>query len=330
MLDLEPLFASLEKPSGPEEGLAFSAHSIPGYEGFRIAKDVGGRPCILISTSGTHGLTGGPAVALEHLRVAHHVRCRIVQSDGQIEEDTFSVLCCTSEETLLHAYFLRVGAVIVTSLAITPQKKQLVSVVNNLTELFRALTKPARKSIQGLWAELFLIERSLNPTDLVRCWHIFPEERFDFNAGEQRIEVKSAAGRTRQHTFSLEQLTPPDGTVAIIASVVVERAGGGISIASLVKNISSSLSNAEDVLHLEFTVAQTLGDTWYYANDDLFDYELATKSLEFFDVRSIPSVSRAVPPEVSHVRFQVDLMNTEPISRRKYRGMGGIFKVAIR
>ncbi|MCZ7554569.1 MAG: PD-(D/E)XK motif protein [Anaerolineales bacterium] len=330
MLDLEPLFVSLEKPSGSEDSLAFSAHSVPGYDGFRIAKDFGGRPCILISTSGVHSSMGTAPVALEHLKIAHHLRCRIVQSDGQIEEDVFSVLYCTSDEPLLHTYFLRVGAVIISSLGITPQQGQLVSVVNGLIELFRALTKPAKKSIQGLWAELLLIERSLNPTELVRCWHIFPEERFDFNAGEQRIEVKSAVGRTRQHTFSLEQLIPPDGTAVIIASVLVERAGGGMSIASLIKNISSSLSSAEDVLHLELTVAQTLGDTWYYANDDLFDYELAKKSLEFFDVRSVPSVNRAVPAGVSHVRFQADLTNTEPISRREYRGMGGIFRVAIR
>ena len=57
------------------------------------------------------------------------------------------------------------------------------------------------------------------------------EDLYDFNEGNHRIEVKSAQGELRRHHFSLAQLLPPAGTTLAIVSVLVNRAGGGTSIA---------------------------------------------------------------------------------------------------
>ena len=94
--------------------------------------------------------------------------------------------------------------------------------MDRLIELFRAMTTPSRKSVQGLWAELFLIAQSRQPTILVDAWHMLPEDRYDFAMDDQRIEVKSFSGSLRQHHFSLEQLQPPEGVKTLIASMLVE------------------------------------------------------------------------------------------------------------
>lgn len=71
--------------------------------------------------------------------------------------------------------------------------------MNQLIELFRAIAKPARKSLQGLWAELFLISRAHQPAILVNAWHTVVEDRYGFAVDNQRIEVKGFSGQIRQH-----------------------------------------------------------------------------------------------------------------------------------
>lgn len=331
MLDLEPQFLELETPKGKEGSFQFAAQSIPGYVGFRIAKDSSSRPCILINAEKMVMPTPSSApIVLKHLRVLPRVKCRIIHDGGHTEEGNFSVLSCISDDPRLHKYFLRIGSVVISSLSTEPKHEELLAVFNSLVDLFRSLSNPSRKSLQGLWAELFVIERSHNPGELVRSWHIFPEDRYDFSKGKQRLEVKSTAGRSRQHMFSLEQLIPPADTIAVVASVIIERAGGGVSIDQLVQSIASRLISAEEILHLELTVAKTLGELWDETREDCFDYELAKQTLEFFDTRSVPSISHdSIPPEISHVRFQSNLDGTPPINRLDYRRMGGIFKAAL-
>ena len=57
---------------------------------------------------------------------------------------------------------------------------------------------------------------------------------------DQRIEVKSVLGRNRQHYFSLEQLHPPEGVRALVASVFIERSQAGVSITDLTEEITKS------------------------------------------------------------------------------------------
>jgi hypothetical protein len=85
-----------------------------------------------------------------------------------------------------------------------------------------------RKSVQGLWAELFLMARLRDPSALVAAWHSQLGDLYDFSAGSQRIEVKSAIGRIRRHHFTLEQVLPIPRTRVLIASVLVERGRGYI------------------------------------------------------------------------------------------------------
>ena len=65
---------------------------------------------------------------------------------------------------------------------------------------------------------------------MAAAWHRDPVEHFDSRAGPQRIEVKSSTSRKREHFFSLEQLTPAGGSRIVVASVFVERVGGGVSL----------------------------------------------------------------------------------------------------
>jgi hypothetical protein len=223
--DLYELFESLVLPLERPTGRSLSAVGIPGAGSHRLAKDVGGSPCLLLRQPASASPT--PPIRLQNLLVPYGVPCAISHSDGQQEDGTFTIIKCSSADPSLFPHFLRILSPIITTLGPTPTAAAVRRAISGLVDLFQALTAPAKKSIQGLWAELLIIRRSADPVTLVAAWHGLPIERIDFLRGKQRIEVKSSSNRRRVHHFSLEQLTPPASARLVVASLFVEPVGGG-------------------------------------------------------------------------------------------------------
>lgn len=331
MLDLVALFNSFQPPDiTAEQTPRFSAQPVPGYEQHRLAKDAHNTPTLLIAVTGAAGKDRSIPIKLENLTVQYDMHCRVSRSDGNIEEGLFTVVRCTGRDEALHIYFLRCIGALIISLGMTPSRLDVAHTIKNLTTLFRAMTEKPRKSVQGLWAELLLIARAPDTAAAVSAWHITPGDRYDFNAGNQRIEVKSTSMRVRQHYFSLEQLCPPTQTTLLIASLFVEYAGAGTSIMELAERIRTRISNHPDLLlHIDQIISLTLGENWRDALEARFDVELAEESLAFFDINAIPTVDRILPLGVSDVRFKSDLTNSPSLNIQDVRALGGLFQAAL-
>ena len=208
----------------------------------------------------------------------YDLNCRVSRLDGTFETGRFTVVRCTGEDSTLQDYFLKVASTILVTLKDQPTQSDVADAMNRLIELFRAIGQSPRKSIQGLWAELFLISQARQPAILVDAWHIVPEDRYDFAIDNQRIEVKSFTGSIRLHHFSLEQLHPPEGVKALVASVSVENSQAGVSIEDLRGKIQIRLSNNLDaLLHIDRVIALTLGDAWQQASDARFDERISRR-----------------------------------------------------
>ncbi len=332
MLDLVALFNSFQPPDATlDQAARFTARSIPGYERHRLAKDVHDIPSLLISVTDAPGRERPIPIKLEHLTVQYDVDCRISRSGGNVEEGRFTVVRCTGIDKALHTYFLRIIGAIVISLGTAPSRQDVAHAINNLIVLFRTMSEKPHKSVQGLWAELFLIVRAHDTAAMVASWHVTPGDRYDFSVGNQRIEVKSTSARVRQHYFSLEQLCPPIDTTLLIASLFVEYAGGGTSVMELAEQIRSCISDKPDLLlYVDWIISLTLGERWRDALEDRFDVELAEDSLSFFEATSIPMVNRNLPASVSEVRFKSDLTNCPPADIDHFRVLGGLFLAALR
>jgi hypothetical protein len=226
-----------------------------------------------------------------------------------LEEDRFSIVRCVGDDPALHTYFLRVAAVLLMELGVYPSSTSVSRAIDRLIELFRAMARAPRKSVRGLWGELYLIAQAPDPTLLVSAWHALPEDLYDFNMGSQRIEVKSASNRIREHHFSLDQLHPPDGTKVVVASLFVERAGAGTSATDLIDQVRGLVgSNSNLLSHIDQIVGLTLGADWRHAAEDRFDRETANSSLSFYASDTIPKVSTALPAAVSAVHFRLRLL----------------------
>jgi hypothetical protein len=117
---------------------------------------------------------------------------------------------------------------------------------------------------------------------LLDAWHADPQDRFDFTFGKTRLEVKTSANRQRCHDFSFEQCTPSVDTNAILASMFVETAGGGLSLEALVARLQARFSSRPElIVKLHAVVADALGSALAQGLSQRFDEQLAVSTLAF-------------------------------------------------
>lgn len=297
----------------PETGQAddvtrLSATPIPGFGRHRLARCANSAPAILVASRDQLHCNYAAPVVLEHLAIQYDTECRILQPTGMSERGIFTLITCVDPDPQLRSYFLRIAGVVIEAVGDNPSRLEISRTMDALIDLFRALAVPPRKSVQGLWAELFVIARSREPERLARAWHATPGDTFDFAEGGERVEVKSAAGPLRAHHFSLAQLRSIPATQVLIVSMFVARVGAGESVQDLLAALRARLDgNPQTILRLESIVAATLGNTLRRALGETFDRQLAESSRAFYRAGDVPSIADPFDPRVSDIHFVADL-----------------------
>lgn len=313
MLDLKEIYDNLPLPKKPSPS-SFSAKAIRGFENHRIAKNLNDNPSLLILISEKDQDFFVANQNLFNIKVAHNVKCEI-ETDKKVNHNNFSVVSYIGQNDDVKDIFLKTCQVLINSLGQNPSNRKIKQTVDKFIELFKAIKEPPKKSVQGLWSELFLIEQSYFPEKIILGWHSTPEEKFDFSLNKLRIEVKSSATESRTHHFSSSQLNPIGGTEIVIASILVNTNVAGISVIDLMNKISNKLIDfpkQREKLHL--IIYSTLGIDVEQVNEMKFNYELAKESLKFYKSKDIPKIERTnIPKEVSNVRFTSNLINSNHI-----------------
>ena len=115
----------------------------------------------------------------------------------------------------------------------------------------------------------------------------------------------------------------------MIASVLIERAQGGSSVADLVDVIRSRVADPAVLLRMDSVVAQIVGRDWRSTQQVRFDLELAVSSLRFLDAATVPAVPLPLPAEVTGVHFRVDLTNQPLSSPAPLLAISRLFRAAI-
>jgi len=313
MTDLKDIFDKLPSPRSIKEN-AYSAKTIKGYKNHRIAKDKGGNPSLLIYVSEEKQEFLIASQHLFNIKVWHNVSCEI-ESGKKVKQSKFTVVSYIGQNEEIKKLFLNTCQVLTNSLGQSPTNKKIEHVVNKFIELFKAIKEIPRKSVQGLWCELFLIEQSVVPEILIEGWHSIPEERFDFSFKKLRLEVKSSIKDSREHYFSADQLFSTKNIEIMIVSIQVDSNVSGLSINDLLGRINLNLKEypkQKEKLHL--LVFSTLGAEIEKANQVKFDYEHAKESIRFYKSEHIPKINKeAIPKEVTNVKFVSNLFNTKSL-----------------
>lgn len=325
-LDLVKLFRSAVDGLPTPTGKSLAGVEVPGLREHRLAKDASGCPCFLIRHD--NETIGGTQIRLQNLQVTFNSVCTIEKAGGQRESGLFTIIRCLSRRRELCAQFLQVMSPIAMSLGNQPPPPEIRRAISRVVELFRALMSTPRTIAQGLWGELLVIRNSTDIRAMAAAWHGDADERFDFAAGAQRLEVKTSSQRLRRHHFSLEQLVGPSGTSIIVASIFVERSGGGVSIRSLATEIRNELGeDSNAVIRFDRTMTLSLGSEYGDWIDEGFDLQLAGDSTAYFDVASIPKVANPQPQAISEVRFCSDLSHIRAMSAMELAERGGLFSI---
>lgn len=254
-------------------------------------------------------------IKLSHFRVLFDRRCALADIDNKsIIEKDYAIIQMVSNDQDIIKYFFQVLSIVLHRLSAAPKVSLLKEEISKVIEIFTTPPKFSKEIVKGLWAELLVIERSSNPEYLIKAWHEEPEDRYDFNDSIDKIEVKSTSGDQRTHVFSLEQLSPNDSANLLIASVFVNATGIGKTIFDLVDMISAKITNTDCGLKISEIVLKTIGLHVDECENMHFDYNFAKDSLQYYDSKVIPSISKnCVPSAVSSVHFRSDLTETPAI-----------------
>jgi len=318
-------FLGLEIPK-TENPKLFNAKTLHDFPFAKIGINNIGCPIILISSRFDNTYLTQKNVKLKYIELTHNLECK-VSENNYTKFDNYSVIVFKSSQEYLQKYFLDIVHPFLNSLSENPTQKEVLDSVKNFVEVFRSLSEAPINTIQGLWAELLLIDQSKNPEVLINYWHNFPEEKYDFNADREKIEVKSSSNMERIHVFTSEQLNPVSDCQVVIASIFTKQIANGVTALELSESIASRLSAIELKEKLYRIIAKTLGNNFEQTTKIKYDYDLAKKSLRFYKHQEISKVEQVnIPERVSEVKFKSNLTDINPINMNELKIEGQLFK----
>jgi hypothetical protein len=324
---LKRVFAALGDLRPPPEilgaGHVFAATKYPGSKFHRLGKDAHGHVAVLLALDPSHHDGPMAPFVLDNLSVLHAATCKVSNITGAPEAGLYTVVTCTSDDKILVRHFVTLMSSLVLSLAEQPSGQSAAAAIQQTIRLFRALRRPSSRSIQGLWAELFVIREASDPKTLVRAWRADPLEQFDFAHSNERLEVKSTKWQRRSHLFSHSQLRPGTDVRVVVASVRVSSLNNGCTLARLWHDVRSQVEDDPDLLlHVDQVVTTSLGRAWRRGLEVAFDENGARATLAFYAGDAIPSIQGNQPAELSEIHFRCDISQAVPLSINELRIQG--------
>ena len=309
-------FKSLNKGNTNKD--SFDVISLPDLP-HKLGVSSEGYPKFFVSTN--NSVSSSQNIVREILSVEYSLPCSIVD-DGNVKKTyNFSIITLRSSDVPLQAYFIDIFVMMLKKMPTEPSKRELSIEVENLITIFSALSKPPRQKLQGLLADLLVIERSLHPETLINAWHNSPAAKYDFTMGRDKIEVKSTSSEDRIHHFSLDQLNPSPNSRLLITSTILRESGqgsGGLSIRNLYDLIVAKVTNINAQLSLYSVMAETIGTDFQKIDNTFFDYVEVSDTLRFFYANYVPHIVKdQVPPLVTEVKFSSNLSSLIDISNEQ-------------
>ena len=293
---------------GQSEGREFTVIPLEGML-HKVGVSVEGYPKFFICTNDTASSTKN--TTLEILSVEYNLSCTFVDDNAVETPHFYTVITLRSLDETLQSEFIDIVLLMLQRLPALPSKREIAIEIENLISIFSAMNCPPRKQIQGLWAELLVIERSLVPETVINAWHESPSSKYDFTLGRDKVEVKSTSGEERKHHFSLDQLNPSRNSRLLIASIIVRESGhgnGGMSVRELYDKICEKVVSIDARMHLYQVIAETIGTDIHKMENVFFDYVEASDSLQFYDANEVPGINKdGIMQGVSSVGFNSDL-----------------------
>ena len=269
MRDLYKIIEDLQNNNLHDED-TFLVESIPNRTSHKIGISRDGSPMFFIATYDK--VNNAIDINLKLIQVAFQKNCELISKEGIKSKGVYTIVSLKSNSENIMKHFINSLSYMINKLDPNPSFIQIKSELNDLANLFGRLSKPAKKTIQGLWAELLFIDQSNDIDYVVKSWHQGKSDRYDFNDGIDKVEIKSTRKNKRIHRFSLTQLEEVKNTLTIIGSTFTVETGNGLCANDLVECINEKISDPGLKLKIQNTVVDTMGDKFQHVFDVYFDY----------------------------------------------------------
>jgi hypothetical protein len=287
---------------------SFSAEKIDNYPNHYIALDSEKRLVLLLrsetSTQKTFLNSRG-----KYLNIFYNEICEVRTLTG-IEEEKFTILNLMSNDLFLEELFLKIVQDLLEILGNCPSLDAIQKSIQSVKDIFSNLLRKRSKEELGLWGELFIINITNDPKLLIDSWHLRPDDTFDFNTDNFKLEIKTTLKSERIHTFSLSQLNKNLELNVLVGSIMTTQIELGSSVQDLISEIRNKIP-------LEYRIKFDERLTFNYGASLLdfnskFDSHYAKISLLFFESCRIPKISReGIDMGVSNIKFCSTLEKTE-------------------
>jgi hypothetical protein len=245
------------------------------------------------------------------------IKCRLA---NEKEDKLFTLITFSGSDSSLSDSFLRVAQLFLEPLNNEPSQKEIIQIVNKLIKLFKGISSPPLKSVQGLWAELFFISIQDKIKEYILAWHPNIEDNYDFNFGKKRIEIKSSSNRKRHHFFSLKQLEEIKNTQVIITSIFAEQSPNGKSMEDLIEIIKPKINNDLKLLEKIYYICyKTLGNSLDNSFKIKYDIHLGKDSIKHYELKKIPKLRKIeLPKGILDLKLLVNLEDIKNLTDEEF------------
>lgn len=308
MEELYNIFEELKENNSEVNDIIF-VRDIPSRANHKIGVSFDGRPLFFIATKSTQ--ESAIDINLKLIQVAFQKDCELISREGQNKNGVYTIVSLNTDSEDIIKYFINTMHYLIIQLGVNPSFAEIKSELNILVNLFRSMSNSPKRTIKGLWTELLFINESKDIEYVIDCWHHGKEDRYDFNNGVDKVEIKSTSKNDRIHRFNLSQLQEVKDALVVIGSAFTIETGDGLSVSNLIELIEKKVSTPRLMIKIHTIIAEVIGDKFDQIFDTYFDYSLAASSVLFFDIREVPRINNdAIPSGVLNVKFDC-ILNQE-------------------
>lgn len=321
------VFADFKSLPRAESREKFIALSLSDRRQEFLGKDMNGAPIFLLHDASMPRYV--PSVQFLYLNAQFHTTCSVYVADVVIQ-DQFAVISCDSNAPDLYELFIKCFSAAIEELPLNSGTRELETSIQGLLDLFRAMSTPSGREVAGLWAELFIIDRSSDPMLLLDYWHSDIYEKFDFSWPGGCLEVKSTIRETRSHEFSMAQLQPPLNGEGYVVSVLMQSLSGGVSIMDLANSIDDVASKYPALRKKMWSnIASALGNDFSEKIDRRFDISFSERNFLAFNMNDIPALRQPIDPRITGIRYHVSLNDVKSsLSEISLHGLSNLIAVS--
>jgi hypothetical protein len=226
------------------------------------------------------------------------------------------LLCEAADEADTETFLVLVEAFLARYGRESVSKEALTGFFQSIARLFSVGPSADLKTErQGLWGELFLMQRVRGFRFWAPSWHSEPSRKFDFSSRTRRVEVKTVVGDERIHSFAHRQIYEVEGERIMIASILLRKEDSGLTLRELIHEARASLQGSMDYLKLERAVRQSGMESPQDAGP-AFDATEAKMSLAWYNAADAPHFTMAEPAGVSQTHYRVDLSTAPQVGAK--------------